>query len=227
MCEHGGVGAIDWVVHGSKLPPQSAPNPNIQDFTLQAVTSFWRTRALWLAARLGVADAVPDLGASLDGIAAKTGARPAPLLRLMSVLVAEGLFSIEEDGSYVRTPQGDLLRSDHPLSQRALIDVLLGGEHYDAWGALEASMRTEISGFEAHHGVDWVSYYRANPEAARAFARAMTGTTSAFENAVLAADPFPSFRCGVDIGGADGGLIARLLQIIPKQTASCLICPML
>lgn len=179
------------------------------------VTSFWRGRAIWLAARLGIADAIEDSGTPLEEVARKTGALPGPLARLMAVLVSEGLFT-QERGAYFRTPQSDLLRSDHPQSQRAVIDVLLGGEHYEAWGAVEAALRGEASGFEARHGANWVRYYRDHPAAARAFARAMNGTTAAFEAAVFAADPFPHFTRAVDVGGGDGGLLRRLLQLHPE-----------
>jgi len=40
----------------------------------------------------------------------------------------------------------------------------------------------------------------------------MSGTTSAFENAILEADPFPTFRFAVDVGGSRGSLLRRLLE---------------
>jgi O-methyltransferase domain len=69
-----------------------------------------------------------------------------------------------------------------------------GGEHFEAWGELEAAIRTGRSTFEIRHGAGWVDYYRAHPDAGRAFGEAMSATTRAFEDAILDADPVPRLQ---------------------------------
>jgi hypothetical protein len=44
----------------------------------------------------------------------------------------------------------------------------------------------------------------------------MTSTTRAFEDAILASDPFPAFRFAVDVGGSHGSLLRRLLKQNPE-----------
>jgi hypothetical protein len=167
---------------------------------------------VWLAAHLRLADVIDAGPVSAEQIAQASATHPESLERLLRALAAEGVFRRDEEGRYWPTPASDLLRSDHPQSQRALMDVLLGGEAFEAWGAIEGSVRTGQTAFDARHGVSWLDYYAAHPEAGRAFAEAMTDTTRAFQDAILAVHPFPDFALAVDVGGSHGSLLRRLLD---------------
>jgi O-methyltransferase/methyltransferase family protein len=183
-----------------------------QEFAVRVRTGLWLSRAVWLAAHLRLADVIGAGPASAEQIAEASATHAESLDRLLRALAAEGVFRRDEDGLYWPTAASDLLRSDHPRSQRALMDTLLGGEAFEAWGAIEASLRTGQTAFDARHGVSWLEYYTAHPEAGRAFAEAMTDTTRAFEDAILAVDPFPEFALAVDVGGSHGSLLRRLLE---------------
>jgi hypothetical protein len=61
-------------------------------------------------------------------------------------------------------------------------------------------------------------YFTAHPKAGRSFAEAMSGTTHASEDAILAADAFPDFTLAIDIGGSQGSLLRRLLEGNPDAT---------
>jgi hypothetical protein len=196
-----------------------------QEFSMRLVTGFWLSRAVWLAARLRLADAVGAGPATPDEVAEATGASPDATERLLRALASAELFELDDDGRYRPTPAGELLRSDHPSSQRALIDVVIGGDHYEAWGSLEEAVRSGRTAFEVRHGASWIEYYSANPDAGRAFAEAMSGTTRAFEDAIVAADPFPAFRFAVDVGGSHGSLLRRLLERNPDARGVVLDLP--
>jgi DNA-binding transcriptional ArsR family regulator len=191
--------------------PATAP----QDLTLRVLAGFRLSRAVWLAARLGITDAIADGPLTVSEIARATGAHAGSLQRLLDALAAAGLFRRERDGRFAHTAASEPLRSDHPRSQRAWLELTLGGEHLEAWGAMAAALRTGRTAFDVRHGAPWHNYYRAHPDAGRAFAEAMTATTSAFEDALLAADPFPAFELAVDVGGSRGSLLRRLLERNP------------
>jgi hypothetical protein len=182
-----------------------------QEFAVRVRTGLWLSRAVWLAAHLRLPDLVGAGPASAAQLAKASGTHRDPLERLLRALAAEGVFRRDGD-AYWPTPVSDLLRTDHPRSQRALMATLLGGEAFEAWGAIEASLRTGQTAFEARYGASWLDYYAAHPDAGRAFAEAMTDTTRAFEDAILAADPFPEFAFAVDVGGSHGSLLRRLLE---------------
>jgi len=85
------------------------------------------------------------------------------LRRLLGVLVAAGVFRRDENGRYDPTPDSELLRSDHPQSQRVLLEVTPGDEHYDAWGEIETAIRTGGTAFDGRHGHSLVEHYRSHP----------------------------------------------------------------
>jgi O-methyltransferase domain/Dimerisation domain len=183
-----------------------------QELYMRLASGFRLSRAVWLAARFRLADVIGAGPASAAEIARASGTHPDSVKRLLDALTAAGLFRSEGDGLYGPTPASDQLRSDHPKSQLALIEVVLGGEHFEAWGAMEESLRTGQTDFDVRHGASWIDYYTAHPRAGRAFAGAMSDTTRAFDGAILEADPFPEFGLAVDVGGSHGSLLRRLLE---------------
>jgi hypothetical protein len=183
-------------------------------FALRTLTAFRLSRAVWLAARLRLADLV-DGPSTVAELASKSETDPDALGRLLRALAAFGVFQLEPDGRFAHTPASQLLRSDHPRSQRAWLECLLGGEMFDAWATIESAVRTGQPSFNSVHGMTWVEYYREHEPAAALFADAMSATTRAFEDALLAADPFPSFACAVDVGASQGSLLRRLLERNP------------
>ena len=187
-------------------------------FALRILNGFRLSRAVWLAARLRLADLVGDGPAAAAELAAASETDADAVERLMRALAAFGVFRADADGRFLPTPTSDLLRSDHPRSQRAWIDCLLGGEMFAAWGDIESAVRTGRPSFDAVHGVSWVEYYREHEDAAALFADAMSATTRAFDEALLSADAFPPFSLAVDVGGSQGSLLRGLLERTPAAS---------
>jgi hypothetical protein len=194
------------------IPPPENPIETI----LRIGGGLWQSRALWAAARLRIADGVGDAPATIEEIAGKTGTRPDMLERLLNALAAIGIFARGEDGLYAHSDLSLLLRSDHPLSQRAFVESVFGNEHYEGWGAIDQSVRTGETGFSRHYGADVFAYFTANPEAGQLFSEAMTGTTRLMEAVLLATYAPPPFSLAVDVGGSQGTLVAGLLGGAPE-----------
>ena len=75
------------------------------------------SRALHLAAKLGVADLLAAGPRSAGELAAKTGTDAAALRRVLRLLVSVGVFTEADDGAFATTPLGDAMRSDVPGSE--------------------------------------------------------------------------------------------------------------
>ena len=196
-------------------PSADPPVVEPQTLTLRVLAGFRLSRAVWLATRLRLADLIGPGPTSVTDIARASGTDAGSLERLLNALAAAGVFRRDGYGRFGPTPASDLLRSDHPRSQRAWLEVVLGGEHFEAWGAMETAIRTGRTAFEIRHGTTSIDYYRTHPDAGRAFAEAMSATTRAFEDAILDADPFPAISLAVDVGGSHGSLLRRLLERNP------------
>ena len=182
---------------------------------LQIGMGLWQSRALWLAARLRIADAVGQAPVSVETIASSTSTDPDAIRRLLTALSGFGVFHVGSDDLVSHSDSSQLLRSDHPFSQRAFVESVFGHEHYEAWGAIEETLRTGRTAFDVRYGASVFAYFQDHPEAARLFSEAMTGTTRMVEDAVLAAHDFGPFELGVDIGGNQGSLLRRILSHVP------------
>ena len=196
----------------AEIPPPENPIETI----LRIGAGLWQSRALWAAARLRIADAIGDEPRGAAELAEAIGARPDMLERLLNALAAIGLFARGEDGRYGHSGLSRLLRSDHPLSQRAFVDSVFGDEHYEGWGEIEQSVRTGETGFSRHYGTDVFAYFTANPAAGQLFSEAMTATTRLMEAVLLATYSPPPFTLAVDVGGSQGTLISGLLGAAPE-----------
>ena len=182
---------------------------------LQIGMGLWQSRALWLAARFRIADAVGESPVSIETIATHSQADPDALGRLLKALSSFGVFRMESDGRVSHSDGSQLLRSDHPFSQRAFVESVFGHEHYEAWGAIEETFRTGRTAFDVRYGTSVFAYFQEHTEVARLFSEAMTSTTRLVEDAVLAAHDFGPFELGVDVGGSQGSLLRRILSRVP------------
>jgi hypothetical protein len=194
----------------------SPPPDNPLIGLLQLASGLWVSRALWAAARLKVADAVGEAPTPVAEIAQATGAHEANLRRMLQALAAVGVFAASGDDRFGHTHLSRVLRSDHPLSQQAFIESVFGGEHYAAWGQIEASLRGGGTAFDHQYGMPVFDWYGAHPAEAEMFSRAMEGTTRLLEMALLTAWTPPAFELAVDVGGSRGTLLAGLLARQPQ-----------
>ena len=123
------------------------------------------TRALALAADLGIADALAEGPRSAADLGDELGADADALRRLLRVLAGEGIFAEEEPGVFRNTEASDLLRGGWGSFAH-----LFGGAWLRATGGLEASGR---AAFPDVFGADFWSWLADNPGERAALDRAM------------------------------------------------------
>jgi hypothetical protein len=190
------------------LPPYAA--------VLRMALGAWVAQALYVAARLGIADHLNAGPKTADELAAATGAQPRELYRVLRALASVGVFAEGEDGRFRMTRLSDGLRSDVPKSARWML-IMLGDEwHWRPWGHLLHSVQTGEPAVEHVFGMDTFAYMRQDPEAAAVFNRAMTVQVSVSHAEVIAAYNFAKFGTIVDVGGGYGALIAAILKVHPQ-----------
>lgn len=192
------------------------PQSNPLFALVEMASGLWVSRALWAAAEFGVADAIGDEPAALGQIAQATGTREEPLRRLMKALVSVGLFTTDGDDRFGHNETSIFLKSDHPLSQRAFVRTIFGGEHYAGWGALGRSLAEGGTAFDHAYGRPVFDWYGDHPREAEAFSRAMQSTTLLIETMLMAMWTPPPFDLAVDVGGSRGPLLAGLLARAPQ-----------
>jgi SAM-dependent methyltransferase len=184
---------------------------------LQMISGFWISRAIYVAAKLGIADHLRDGHRTVDELAAATGTHAPSLYRVLRALASVGVFTEDEKRGFALTPLAETLRTDVPGSLRAFATVELGEEHYPAWGELLHSVRTGEIAFDRAFGMPVWKFFEQNPENAKTFNDAMTGWTLAVNDAVLSSYDFSSISKIVDVGGGHGSLIASILKANPQM----------
>jgi O-methyltransferase domain/Dimerisation domain len=189
-----------------------------QEAMLQMISGFWISRAICVAAQLGIPDQLSRGPQSAADLAAATNSHAPSLYRVLRALVSVGVFAETDEGHFALTPLSETLQTGVRGSIRSFAISELGGEHYDAWGNLMHSVKTGEIAFDHLFGLDIWEFFQKNPENARIFNDSMSGMTAATNEAILSRYDFSGIRRLVDIGGGHGGLITSILKDNPDMT---------
>lgn len=181
---------------------------------MQMLTAYWTSMSLHVAAKLRLADLVRDEPKTAEELASATGTHAPSLYRLLRGLACNGVFAEDESGRFRQTELSACLESTRPLSQHGLA-LLMGDEHYRAWGELEYSIRTGKVAWDKVFGMPCFDYYASHPEAAQIFDQAMVGVHGPESAAICDAYDFAPFRRVVDVGGGNGSLLRLVLERFP------------
>jgi hypothetical protein len=186
-----------------------------QELINRMLTGYWVSQALYVAAKLGLADQLADGPRSADELAAHTQTHAGALYRLLRALASVGVFAEDEAGRFGLTPAAECLR-DRPGSQRALA-IMCGEEHYRAYGELLYSVQTGKTAFDKVYGMPVFDFLSKHPEQAQIFDAAMVGVHGRETAAVLDAYDLADVRVLADIGGGNGSLLTGVLQRYPHM----------
>jgi O-methyltransferase/methyltransferase family protein len=177
---------------------------------LQSMIDGYRiSQALYVAAELGIADALQDGPKRADELAAGTRVDPRSLFRVLRALASAGVLRQLDDTRFALSPLGDWLRSGTSGTLRPW--ALLSGRMYRAWGDFLDSIETGKGGLGSGYGKRRWERLERSPEDARIFHDAMGANSAWLARAVLDAYDFSAFASILDVGGGNGMLIASIL----------------
>jgi hypothetical protein len=175
------------------------------------------SRALYLMAKLGIADLLAAGARDGADLARATDTHAPSLVRVLRLLVTAGVLEETDRQRFTLTPMGQFLRTDVPGSMNASVMLFAGVELQDSWKELEYCVRTGRPAYRKNSpDADPFVAMRANPEAAQRFDKAMATFAPQTAAAVAAAYDFSSLRKVVDVGGGNGALLIGILKANPK-----------
>jgi hypothetical protein len=180
---------------------------------ISMTSSHWITQAVYVAAKLGLADLLADGSRSSTQLADATDTHTGSLHRLLRFLAILGVFEQVESDRFALTPVGELLRADVPGSGRCLA-LFRGEESYRAWGDLLHTVKSGEQAFARVIGAPVFEYLVEHPERAQIFNNAMTSDSSVVAGISTAYD-LSQFEVVVDVGGGNGTLLASVLSAHP------------
>jgi hypothetical protein len=173
------------------------------------------TQALYVVAKLGIADLLAGGARPVSELAEATGTHERSLYRVLRSLAGAGVF--QETGAKVfgLTPLAEPLRADAPGSMRNGM-IFMGEQwHFQVWGNMMHSVRTGRPAWGHTHGAEVFDYFAANPEQAEIFNGAMTDMSAETAPVVVEAYDFSSFGTLADIAGGHGYLLSQILKATP------------
>jgi len=173
-------------------------------------------QAIYVAAKLGIADLLASGPKTIAELGSESGAHPRTLESLLRALSALEMFAPTSDGCFRNTPLSEVLRSDHPQSQRDGALFLPAPFLWRPLGELYESVRTGEPAFRRIFGQPFFEYLAAHPADAAVFNSAMTQGIAWTTPALLAAYDFSRFEQLVDVGGGEGALLRDILAATPR-----------
>ena len=173
------------------------------------------SRALHVAAKLKLADALAGGPRSAADLARETATDASALRRVLRLLASAGVFNETAAGSFELTPLGAALRSDVAGSAWAMVMLFAGIGIQDGWKELEYCVRTGQPAFRKH-SPDGDAFSQFDAEQAAIFDRAMATFAPQSAAAIAGAYDFSQFRTLMDVGGGNGALMIGILRANPK-----------
>ena len=174
------------------------------------------TQALYVAAKLGIADLLKDAPRSVAELAAATDTHERSLYRVLRSLAGAGIFRETESKVFANTPLSDALRADAPNSMRNCAIFMGEAWHYNVWGNMMHSVRTGETAWKKTHGAEVFDYAADNPEHGEIFNDAMTDMSVATAPLVVGAYDFSGIKTLADIAGGHGYLLSQILKANPN-----------
>jgi O-methyltransferase domain/Dimerisation domain len=187
-------------------------------------TAYWVSQAIYVAAKLGIADLLADGPQSSVALAAVTRSDACSLFRLLRALSSVGVFSQVDKDCFALSRSAEPLRSDVPGSLREIL-ITIGEIHYQACGGLLHSVQSGRPAFSQVFGTNLFDYLEQNTNAADAFNRGMTNLSSLLAHAVLLAYDFSGISTIIDVGGGEGELLRKILELNREMTGTVLDLP--
>jgi len=182
---------------------------------IEMATAYWVSRAVYAAAKFGVADHLAEGPRSATEVAALTHTHAPSLHRLMRALGGLGLLVEDGHHRFGLTALGEALRQDAPGSARATVLALAGDWWWQGWEHVLHCLETGETGMQRASGTSIFNYLGEHPQEASYFNEAMIGFHGAEPAAVAGAYDFSACRTVVDVGGGTGNLLATVLEHHP------------
>jgi hypothetical protein len=181
------------------------------------ISGAWISQAIFVAAKLRIADLVQDEPRSAADLAEAANVHPRALYRVLRALASVDIFTEQDDGRFGLTPMAGFLRSEEPRSLRPFA-IMMGSEWvWQSWGEIMHSVAGETPAFDKLYGAPLFDYWARHPEAARIDIEGLTSRSAAENAAIVSAYDFSKAATIVDVGGGQGSLLAAILAANPKS----------
>ena len=175
---------------------------------------FVSARAIYTAAKLGIADWIEDVGSTVEYLTAQLGADRSGLERLLRSLTGIGVMRGDDKGRYFLTEIGETLRVNSPGSIRDYA-IYVHEFLYDLFGRLPSSVRDGKPVVEEALGAPLFAYLQQHKDKAALFHAGLANRGRIETPAILDAYSFSDCKRVVDLGGGNGAFLSAIVNAHP------------
>jgi len=176
------------------------------------ITSHRITAAIYVAVKLGIADALAEGPKTAAELARRTEAHEPAIRRLLRALTTTGVCHSDGD-RFTLTDVGANLATYAPRSLKAWA-IFEGEMLQPAWDGLIESVRSGKTRAELAGATSRFDLMARDPKAVTTFNAAMADVARLLTPSVIAYD-FGPYRRLIDVGGGTGELLVAMLQAHP------------
>lgn len=205
------------VVPAPEVQVSSVQQPTPAEHILKLATGYMASAAIYIAAKLKIADLLASGPRSISELAVSTGTHEDRLYRILRTLASVGVFSEVAPRCFALTPAGEALRTGTKDSAYAMALWLTDPLHLRVFSELMHTVKTGEITFDHVYGKSAWEYLHEDPQEAEIFDHAMTWFSGAVVPAVLEAYDFSGIPTLMDVAGGRGALMRAILKQYPEM----------
>ena len=195
------------------VPPEVAAS----QLVFQLATGYIASSALYVAAKLRVADRLADGPRPVADLAAAAGANEDALYRVLRSLASLGVFEEVSPGTFTNNLASATMRPDAPGSTRPMTLWMSDPFHFRVYADMMHSVMTGQPAADKAVGMPVFEYFQRDRELSEVFNDAMTAFSAFVVPAALEAYDFSGINLLVDVAGGHGQVLTSILQKHPQM----------
>ncbi len=180
-------------------------------------TAFWGSKTLLSAVELEVFTVLAKEPMGASTLCKQLGLHERSALDFFDALVALGMLD-RNDGRYANTLETDFFLDKAKPSYIGGFLAMMNDRLYGFWGSLTEGLKTGLPQNEVKDGKNIFDVLYSDPAKLASFMQAMTGVSMGTSKAIAQKFPWKDYRTLIDVGSAQGGLIAEVGKAHPHLT---------
>lgn len=197
-------------------PPLDTPQAASQHI-FQLATGYIPATALYVAARLKIADCLVARPKTVAELARATHVNEDALYRVLRLLASLGVFVEQSPRTFANNLPSQMMISGQPGSTYDMALWMADPFHLRVYAEAMHSLLTGKPAVEKTTGVPVFEYFPKNPELSEIFNNAMTAFSAFVIPAALDAYDFSGIHTLVDVAGGHGQVLISVLQRYPEM----------
>ena len=191
--------------------------PDSPEKIMQLGLAFWGSKTLLSAIELQVFTKLATGRKDADTLGKALGLHKRSARDFFDALVALGMLEREND-LYANTTETDCyLDQAKPLYIGGFLEMA-NRRSYRFWGSLTEGLKTGQPQNEIKEGGNFFNTLYDDPDRLKEFLQAMTGISMGTNMAIAQKFPWQDYHTWVDVGSAQGGLVAQVGNAHPHMT---------